>query len=389
MDTLRSIPPLVLLLALPVGAIASDAGVREFLRLNEQYETGGNCIARPPNGSAIGCYQMTNAALRDVGLKGKKDNWLPNPWNITSDAEFQRNRAANDYAMKQYARLNWSNYLDCDTKRRLCTTVRDVRLDPAALLTGAHFLGAGYLNHFVACGMGAECIPDRVVRWNGRDRARIHRRLLDRMRSMSGLDISELTREDRRRCGVDPTCGADPDPPPPPPPPLEYIILALITGIAVLAAAVLLAQGRVQASRPLPEDRHNGRSPADDSAGDADASTAPPPAPGPKEVMGTLQPADGSPPIPLPRALLSSRQGFVIGRDVELSDVQIPDSSVSGRHLRLRIAGGTLLVEDLNSLSGTQVDGVPLTPFDAESIAPGQTLYIAGRPYELLTVDDA
>ena len=192
LGTLKKILLVALLVVFPQLAAASDAGVQEFLRLIEKYETGGDCTRRPRNGSAIGCYQMTTGALRDIGLKDNVGRWLPNRWNITSDEEFQDNRAANDYAMKQYTRLNWG-WLRCDIKEAACHWMR---IDAASLLTGAHFLGAGGMNDFVACGMGEACISNTVLEWNGGDRAAIYRTLTRRMEEAVGLDISELTPRD-------------------------------------------------------------------------------------------------------------------------------------------------------------------------------------------------
>ena len=94
--------------------------------------------------------------------------------------------------MKQYARLNWG-WLHCNTKEAACHWMSAAA---AALLTGAHFLGAGGMNDFVACGMGEACSSDTVVSSNGGDRAAIYRTLTRRMEEAMGLDISELTPKD-------------------------------------------------------------------------------------------------------------------------------------------------------------------------------------------------
>lgn len=119
-----------------------------------------------------------------------------------------------------------------------------------------------------------------------------------------------------------------------------------------------------------------------------DAALRPLPAPrsasGDRTLLGRLQPADGSKPIPLPLALLSSREGLVIGRDLELCHVTIANAAVSRRHVRVRATGAAIVVEDLNSLQGTQADGVVLKPFEPCTVAPGQMLRLADSPYRVL-----
>ena len=100
-------------------------------------------------------------------------------------------------------------------------------------------------------------------------------------------------------------------------------------------------------------------------------------------LLGVLRPVDGSEPIPLPEAHLTSREGLILGRSSELCHVEVRDSRVSRRHVRLRATGGTILVEDLNSLEGTQVAGSKLKPFEPERIMSGQSLNIAGLQYRL------
>ncbi len=111
------------------------------------------------------------------------------------------------------------------------------------------------------------------------------------------------------------------------------------------------------------------------------APAPPPPAAAPAGAAGMLTPAAGSAPIPLPRDLLASAEGLVIGRAAELCHVRIRDPRVSRRHLRLRLSGGTLRVEDLNSTRGTQVNAEPAPPFQAVPLRPGQTLRIAALLY--------
>jgi len=55
--------------------------------------------------------------------------------------------------------------------------------------------------------------------------------------------------------------------------------------------------------------------------------------------------------------LAKSREGFVIGRDVDECEAVLSHPTVSRRHARLVIAANTLQIEDLGSTNGTSVDG--------------------------------
>ena len=49
--------------------------------------------------------------------------------------------------------------------------------------------------------------------------------------------------------------------------------------------------------------------------------------------------------------------GIVLGRHPALCDLTIDDQTVSKRHCRFSIADGEFVVEDLNSLNGTWIEG--------------------------------
>ena len=198
-------------IGVPVLAAATEADVQELLQVIERHETRGNCTSRPPGetNTARGCYQMTRLALADVEFKDGEGNWLPNPFRITSDEQFERHRPANEYAVRRLAAINWSR-LTCATRFAACHTGSNISIDPSSLLSAAHFLGAHGLNNFVKCGLGPECLSDTVVKANGNDRARIHSRLIDRMTEAAGLDIAELTVDERRDCNRSGHCGAGP-----------------------------------------------------------------------------------------------------------------------------------------------------------------------------------
>ena len=178
----------------------------------------------------------------------------------------------------------------------------------------------------------------------------------------------------------------DPTPPAPPPgdPPASYetLVFALIIGLAVLGVAGMLLKRRSGRLSSGGERWNDDRA---DRRWNVPNRNVPPGLAPHADILGTLHPADGSTPILLPRALLSSPEGLIIGRDIELCHVEIRDSAVSRRHVRLRVSGGTILAEDLNSLQGTEAEGIALKPFVPQPVAPGQTLSIAGHPYRIAT----
>lgn len=106
------------------------------------------------------------------------------------------------------------------------------------------------------------------------------------------------------------------------------------------------------------------------------------------ESLGTLKPEDGTVEIPLRQALLDSSEGMVIGRSTSICHVEIRDPGVSRRHVRLRFVDETVIIEDLNSITGTRIDGVALSPFKPQPIFSGQILTIAGRIYSVDTASE-
>lgn len=185
------------------GAAAAPSGGADFplyLAMLEEVETGGNCLARPPGGSAIGCYQMTHAALRDVGFKNAAGDWLDNAWGVDSDAAFQRNRRAQRAAMLRYTTNNWLQVEPC-VRDLIGRTVGGVTLDQAALVSGAHLLGASGLVRFVRCGLRTRCVSPEAAAANGGGR-RLRANAVRRMRAAYGLRVLGSTAGTGARCGL-------------------------------------------------------------------------------------------------------------------------------------------------------------------------------------------
>ena len=170
--------------------------------------------------------------------------------------------------------------------------------------------------------------------------------------------------------------------PPVPPRLAPALVFSLIAGLALLGAVGLVLRSRSRRSSPAHRPWSDAPPARSVDRGSVPPPTSPPP-PRAEVLVGVLRPPTGSRPIPLPSAMLFSREGFVIGRSIELCHFQIRDSAVSRRHVRLRATADTILVEDLNSRRGTQLDGIDLKPFEPQPLALGQTLSIAGSPYRI------
>ena len=178
----------------------SGADFSRYLEILEETETGGDCFASPTGSSAIGCYQMTSAALMDAGLKDAAGDWLDNPWGIDSDDEFRSNRRAQATAMLRYTTVNWRRLEPC-VRDLIGTTVGGVALDQGALVAGAHLLGPTGLVRFVRCGLQAHCIPSPVAQLNGGGH-KLRAVAVRRMSTAQGLRVLESPGGRGSRCGL-------------------------------------------------------------------------------------------------------------------------------------------------------------------------------------------
>jgi predicted component of type VI protein secretion system len=66
--------------------------------------------------------------------------------------------------------------------------------------------------------------------------------------------------------------------------------------------------------------------------------------------------------------------GLVLGRHPFLCDRTIDDLTISRRHCRFSLREGRLVVEDLNSLNGTCIDGRDIAPFRPVPVTDGSTV---------------
>ena len=66
--------------------------------------------------------------------------------------------------------------------------------------------------------------------------------------------------------------------------------------------------------------------------------------------------------------------GVVIGRSEGLAQCLINRDTVSGSHARLKVDGGRILIEDLDSTNGTRINGRPLSPRHPSEIRLGDQI---------------
>lgn len=156
----------------------------------------------------------------------------------------------------------------------------------------------------------------------------------------------------------------------------------LVSGLIVavmLALATLMARSRT-----------GGRNLIDQTLSDAMASGQVANPTGPPLSAGSatsLAATDGSHQIALNRDLLASPEGLVIGKTLEMCHVGIREPGVARRHVRMRLARSSLWIEDLNSSTGTEIDGTVLEPFMPVQVSPEQVLRIGLRSYKLRAGD--
>ncbi|NVK11358.1 MAG: M4 family metallopeptidase [Gammaproteobacteria bacterium] len=79
----------------------------------------------------------------------------------------------------------------------------------------------------------------------------------------------------------------------------------------------------------------------------------------------------------LSKERLTSRDGEVFGRSANFSHVMIAAKGASRRHLRFSYHSNRLYVTDLNSSSGTQLNGVALAPMTPTPVVVGDVITIA------------
>ncbi len=73
------------------------------------------------------------------------------------------------------------------------------------------------------------------------------------------------------------------------------------------------------------------------------------------------------------KMLAQNTEGVILGRSSD-ADCVIVEDSVSRQHARMSLINDKIMIEDLNSLNGTIVDGVKLTPREKHSLSQGSKI---------------
>jgi len=74
--------------------------------------------------------------------------------------------------------------------------------------------------------------------------------------------------------------------------------------------------------------------------------------------------------------LAQNDEGMIIGRSSAHSDCVIAEGSVSRQHARITLSENTLMIEDLNSLNGIQLNGEKLVPGKRYSLSQGSEIVL-------------
>ena len=77
-NTLSRVVVVLVVLGVPGLSGASQQDVERFFELIAHRESSGDCGKQSNSSTAMGCYQLTEAALRQARFKDAAGNWLPN-----------------------------------------------------------------------------------------------------------------------------------------------------------------------------------------------------------------------------------------------------------------------------------------------------------------------
>jgi integrating conjugative element protein (TIGR03758 family) len=143
-----------------ISALAVADEYQAFLQALAQRESSNNPAKKNDSGH-LGLYQMSEAALIDAGYY-KPDGTANNDWRgqwtgkdgIYSAEDYLNSVAAQNNAIQAYHQKLWS-YIEAEGLDQLVgQTVDGVQVTPAALLAGAHLIGAQGLANCLSTATG-------------------------------------------------------------------------------------------------------------------------------------------------------------------------------------------------------------------------------------------
>ncbi len=185
----------IVLVSLPATLLAGSMDCGSHRAQVIRHEVGGcgrseRRLARNPHSGAVGCRQMTDAALADIGRKTRSGEWMGNPWSITSDREFAADLDAQNEAFDHCTAPNWQRL--GSTRSLVGTEVGQVRVTEGGMLAATHFPGPGGLRQFAGCGLRPDCMPDAAAGANG-GRMQACRIAMTRLAEGSATHVGRLT----------------------------------------------------------------------------------------------------------------------------------------------------------------------------------------------------
>lgn len=189
------------LLAMGVMSMANEAEASYGDKICQIETTSCDYSKVNPHSSATGKYQMTQAALIDVGIISKPDpNSKPHKgagewdnvvwnedWGVSSREEFLNNPAAQEKAFEAYSRQNWQSLEAMGTTDYIGAVYHGHIIDEAGLLAAAHFLGPKGLDDYLRYGE----INEQTLK----NHPNIEEEIIKRLQMVGGEDISDITGE--------------------------------------------------------------------------------------------------------------------------------------------------------------------------------------------------
>jgi hypothetical protein len=187
-----------------------------FLQGIAQEESGGNSYIPNPGSTAIGQYQLTEAALEDSGFgtfppnsitaadyNGNLSNFT---WSgkdgVTSVASFEANQQAQTQAAMTFSQNLWSSLQNNGSTQYIGQTVNGQVLNQSAILDGSYVLGATGMHSYLVNG-------GKVLNKDGTENYALTQAVANRIALGSQLDSSAITGSDNQV----PASATSPSPP--------------------------------------------------------------------------------------------------------------------------------------------------------------------------------